>query len=153
MFSFIFRQVRNALLLAMGAALVAKLVLESNADAETEEIDLMAIFEGHHLISTADPFMGGKVLVAFGGALLDLRGATPSPSGVLFDLTVVMGGLSLVVPEGWRVNWEGDIYGGGLSDETRTTADPDVPVVTLKGFVALGGVQITTRSPAQRMRA
>lgn len=153
MFSFIFRQVRNALLLAMGAALVAKLVLESNADAETEDIDLVAIFEGHDLVSTADPFQGGKVLVAFGGALLDLRGATPSPSGILFDLTVVMGGLSLVVPEGWRVKWEGDIYGGGLSDETRTTADPDVPVVTLRGFVALGGVQITTRSPAERLKA
>ena len=153
MSSFIFRQIRNALFLAIGAALVAKLVLESIADAETEDIDLVAIFEGHHLISTADPFLGGKILVAFGGALIDLRGATPSPSGIRFDLTVVMGGLSLVVPEGWRVKWEGDIYGGGLSDETRTTADPDVPVVTLKGFVALGGVQVTTRSPVERMRA
>lgn len=150
MFSFIFRQIRNALLLAMGAAFVAKLVLESNAEAETEEIDLMAIFGGHHLVSTADPFLGGKVLVAFGGALLDLRDATPSPTGVLLDLAVVMGGVSLVVPEGWRVRWEGEVYGGGFSDETRTTADPDVPVVTVKGFVALGGVQATTRSPAER---
>lgn len=153
MFSFIFRQIRNVLLLAMGAALVAKLVLESNADAETEEVDLVAIFEGRHLVSTADPFRGGKILVAFGGALLDLRGATPSSSGIILDLTVLMGGVSLVVPEGWRVKWEGDIYGGGLSDETRTTADPDVPVVTLKGSVAGGGVQVTTRSPAERVSA
>lgn len=153
MFSFVFRQVRNALLLAMGAAFVAKLVLESNAEAETEEIDLVAIFEGRHLLSTADPFRGGKVVVAFGGALLDLRHATPAPPGIVLDLAVVMGGVSLVVPEGWRVKWEGDIYGGGLSDETRTTADPDVPVVTLKGFVTLGGVRATTRTPAESMSA
>jgi hypothetical protein len=148
MFRFLLRQIRNVLLLALGAALAAKLVLESHAEQETEEIDLVAIFEGQHLVSTADPFFGGKVLIAFGGALIDLRGATPSPTGILLDLAVLMGGVSLVVPEGWRVKWEGATYAGGFSDETRTTADPDVPVVILKGFVALGGLQATTKEPA-----
>lgn len=149
MFSFIFRQVRNAFLLLAGAALFAKLALESHAHADTEEIDLVAIFERRELISTADPFFGGKVLVAFGGALLDLRRATPSPTGVLLDLAVFFGGVSLVVPEGWRVRWEGEIYGGGFSDETRTTAAPDLPVVLVKGSVALGGLQASNRHPAE----
>lgn len=151
MFSFLFRQIRNLLLLAMGAALAAKLMLESHAEPETEEIDLVAIFEGRQVVSTADPFFGGKILVAFGGALIDLRSATPSPTGVLLELAVVMGGVALVVPEGWRVKWEGSIYGGGFSDETRTTADPDVPVVIVRGFVAMGGLQATTKVPAQAM--
>lgn len=148
MFSFILRQLRNVFLLLMGAALVAKLALESHAEPDTEEIDLVAIFEGRHLVSEADPFFGGKVIVAFGGALLDLRNTTPSPTGVLLDLAVFFGGVSIVVPEGWRVRWEGDIYAGGFSDETRTTADPDVPVVILKGFLAMGGLQATNRAPA-----
>ncbi|MGH8946947.1 MAG: hypothetical protein ACRDVL_12465 [Acidimicrobiia bacterium] len=149
MFGFILRKIRNLFLLAVGAAIAAKLLLESHAEPETEDIDLVAIFEGRHLISTADPFFGGKVLVAFGGALIDLREATPSPTGILVDLAVFMGGVSVVVPEGWRVKWEGSIYAGGFSDETRTTAAPDVPVVILKGFVIMGGLQATTRNPAE----
>lgn len=149
MLSFIFRQIRNAFLLLIGAALVAKLALESHAHPDTEEIDLVAIFGGRELLSKADPFFGGKVLVAFGGALLDLREATPSPTGVLLDLAVCFGGVSLVVPDGWRVRWEGDLYGGGFSDETLTTADRDVPVVIVRGFVAMGGLQATNRHPAR----
>lgn len=147
MFSFILRQFRNVFLLLMGAAFLAKLALESHAEPDTEEIDLVAIFEGRELLSTADPFFGGKVMVAFGGALLDLREVTPSPTGVLLDLAVLFGGVSLVVPDGWRVRWEGDMYAGGVSDETRTTADRDVPVVIVKGFVVMGGLQATNRHP------
>lgn len=153
MFGFIFRQIRSLLFLALGAALAAKLVLESHAEADTEEIDLVAIFEGQHLTSTADPFFGGKVLVAFGVAVIDLRSATPSPTGILLDLAVVMGGVTLVVPEGWRVKWEGSIYSGGFSDETRTSADPNVPVITLRGFMAMGGLRATTTRPAEVVSA
>lgn len=149
MFGFILRVVRLALLAAMGAALAAKLVLQSNAEPETEEIDLVAIFEGKHLVSSADPFYGGKVLSMFGGVLLDLRKATPSPTGIALDLAVVMGGVSLIVPEGWRVRFEGKVYAGGWQDATRTTADEDVPTVTVTGFVALGGLQAATKSPVE----
>lgn len=151
MLSFLFRQVRNVFLLALGAALLAKLALESHAEPDSEEIDLVAIFEGRHLVSEADPIFGGKVIVAFGGALIDLRKATPSPTGVLLDIAVAFGGVSLVVPEGWRVKWQGSIYGGGFSDETRTTAKPDVPVVIVKGVIVMGGLQTTTRKPAEAM--
>ncbi len=33
----------------------------------------MAIFEGQNLISTAEPFYGGKIMAMFGGVILDLR--------------------------------------------------------------------------------
>lgn len=62
MFRFIFRMLRMAVIAALGAALAAKFMLDSNAEPQTEEIDLVAIFEGKNLVSTADPFYGGKVL-------------------------------------------------------------------------------------------
>mgnify|MGYP006176634741 CR=1 FL=1 len=65
------------------------------------------------------------------------------------DLAVVAGGVSLVVPEGWRVKFEGNMFGGGFSDVTRTTADEDAPTVTISGFILLGGLQATTRSPIE----
>lgn len=149
MFRFIFKLLRLVLVTALGAAVAAKLLLESNAEPNTEEIDLVSIFEGQNLISEASPFYGGKVMTMFGGSILDLRKATPAPTGIYLDLAVAVGGVSLVVPEGWRVKFKGNLIAGGFSDETRTTADDDVPTVTLTGFVFLGGVQATTKSPVQ----
>lgn len=149
MFRFFFKLLRGALVAALGTALAAKLVLESNATPTTEEIDLVAIFEGQNLISRAEPFYGGKIMAMFGGVMLDLRQATPAPTGIHLDLVVAMGGLSLVVPEGWRVRSELRVMAGGFSDMTRTTAAEEVPTVTLTGLVLLGGVQVSTRSPVE----
>ena len=149
MFKFIFRLLRLVIVTALGAAVAAKLLLESNAEPTTEEIDLVSIFEGQSLVSEASPFYGGKVMTLFGGCILDLRNATPAPTGIYLDLAVGIGGFSLVVPEGWRVKFKGKLIAGGFSDETRTMADDDVPTVTLTGFVFLGGVQATTKSPFQ----
>jgi len=149
MFRFIFKLFRIALVALVGTALAAKFLLESNAGPKTEEIDLVSIFEGQNLISEASPFYGGKVMAMFGGVLLDLRKTSPAPTGIYLDLAVAMGGLSIVVPEGWRVKFDANIMAGGFSDETRTTAEEDVPTVTLTGFVLMGGVQVTTKSPVQ----
>lgn len=149
MFRFIFKLLRMVFVAAVGTAVAAKLLLESNAEPKTEEIDLVSIFEGQHLVSEADPFYGGKILTMFGGALIDLRKAVPAPTGIYLDLAVIWGGVSLIVPEGWRVRFEGNLLAGGFQDETRTTADDDVPTVTLTGFALMGGVQAITRSPVE----
>lgn len=149
MLRLLFRLIRLALLAAAATAVAAKVLLESNAEPETEEIDLVAIFEGKHLVSSASPFYGGKVLTMFGSTLIDMRKATPSPTGVLLDIAVLLGGVTLVVPEGWRVRFDGKAYLAGWSDNTRTTADEDVPTVVVTGFVALGGLQAITKSPVE----
>jgi len=149
MFRFIFRLVRLLGIAAVGTAVAAKLLLESNAEPGTEEIDLVSIFEGQHLVSEAEPFYGGKVMTMFGGVLLDLRKVTPAPTGIYLDLAVVMGGVNLVVPEGWRVKFDGNSVMAGFSDVTKTGPDDDVPTVTLTGFVFMGGVQATTQAPIE----
>lgn len=145
MFRFIFKLLRAFVIAAIGTALAAKFLLESNAEPTTEEIDLVAVFEGQNLISVADPFYGGKIMAMFGGVLLDLRKVTPAPTGIYIDVAIVMAGLQLIVPEGWRVKFEGSLLAGGFSDETRTTADDDVPTVTVSGFALMGGVMATTK--------
>lgn len=133
----------------MGSALLAKLMLESHAEPDTEEIDLIAIFEGKRLVSEADPFYGGHIVTMFGGVELDLRKTHPAPTGIDLDVTILMGGVSLVVPEGWRVVYQGDLYMGGWSDETSTTANEDVPVITITGRVLLGGLRASARSSVE----
>jgi len=148
-FRFIFRLFRLAFMTFLGAAVVAKLVLRSNASEQTQEIDLVNIFGGEHLVSSADPFFGGKITNVFGGTILDLRRATPAPTGIYLDVLVVFGGLSVLVPHGWRVVFDGTVFGGGFDDATQATTDPDAPIVRLGGLVTAGGIRATTRPPVE----
>jgi hypothetical protein len=145
MLGFIFRLVRFAVIALLGTALAAKLVLQSHATEDTEEIDLVNIFGGYKLLSAADPFFGGKVTTLFGGTLIDLRRAVPAPTGIYLDILVVFGGLSLVVPPGWRVVFDGTVTAGRIEDLTRPVTDPDAPLVRIGGLVAVGGIEATTR--------
>lgn len=133
----------------MLAALAAKFTLHSRGEPSSEEVDLVSIFDGVHLVSEADPFYGGSVLSVFGGTLLDLRKAQPAPGGIHLDVMVIMGGLSLIVPPGWRVVNDADVLAGGFEDRTEPSGDDDAPVVKMTGKVFMGGLQVTTKSPVE----
>ena len=147
MLRFLFKLLRIGLVAVVGAAVAAKLLLESNAEPETQDIDLVAIFGGHALKSVAEPFYGGKVIAMFGGAVIDLTEATPAPTEMRLDVSIAAGGLSLVVPQGWRVKFRGKAIAGGFSDVTKTTADHEVPTISITGTVVMGGIQATNESP------
>ena len=146
---FTFKTIRLGFLTMLGTAVVAKFLLKSNARVETQEIDLVTIFGGENLVSSADPFYGGKVLTMYGGTILDLRKATPAPTGIYLDVLVWMGGVDLVVPQGWRVDFTGKVIFGGFDDATQTTADSDAPTVRIGGMIVFGGLKVTTRSPLE----
>ena len=149
MIRFLFRLVRLIFVVLLGTALAAKLLLRSHAEATTEEIDLVNIFGGENLISSADPFFGGKVTTVFAGTNLDLRRAVPAPTGVYLDILVLFGGVNLVIPPGWKVVFVGDVVAGGFEDLTRDNSDPDAPIVRVGGLVAMGGLRATTRLPVE----
>lgn len=149
MFKFIFKTIRLGFLAMLGTAVVAKFMLKSNAREGTQEIDLVTIFDGDNLVSSADPFYGGKILTMYGGTVLDLRKATPAPTGIYLDLLVWMGRVDLVVPLGWRVDFTGKVIFGGFDDATQTTADPDAPTVKIGGLIVFGGLDATTKSPLE----
>jgi hypothetical protein len=148
-FKFIFKTIRLGFLAMLGTAVVAKFMLKSNAREGTQEIDLVTIFDGDNLVSSADPFYGGKILTMYGGTVLDLRKATPAPTGIYLDLLVWMGRVDLVVPLGWRVDFTGKVIFGGFDDATQTTADPDAPTVKIGGLIVFGGLDATTKSPLE----
>ena len=61
---------------------------------------------------------------------------------VVIDVSVIMGGIELRVPETWRVVIKGVPIMGGFSDETRTPSSPKAKVLLLQGSVVMGGVEI-----------
>ena len=83
-----------------------------------------------------------SILAIFGGADLDLSEAVFEAREVQITVFCLFGGVELTVPEGVEiVNSVGAIFGG--SDVKKLVPpDPSMPVITVRGFVAFGGVNI-----------
>ena len=74
---------------------------------------------------------------------LDLREAAVA-NGVeaIVDVTAVMGGYEIRVPETWNVVVDVVPFMGGYEDKTRHPADPSAPRLRLRGFVMMGGLEV-----------
>lgn len=114
-------------------------------DPAADEIDLVAAFDSAEFTSTATAFRGGRMTPAFGGGLVDLRGATLDPAGARLELRAVFGGFQIVVPATWRVSI--DVLGivGGVADgRDHAAVDPGGPVLTIAGYAVFGGAGVVS---------
>jgi hypothetical protein len=128
-----------------GAAAVAKRSLPSRGDESSDELALVAIFDGIDLKSRAAAFRGGSVLAWFGGANVDLSDATLAP-GARLSVNALLGGIAIRVPPGWRLETDLTAVAGGV-DVRAGTEDPDAPTLTLDGFALFGGIAVGAKLP------
>ena len=94
------------------AAALAKRAIPSRGGEESDELALVAIFDGIDLKSRASAFKGGSVLAWFGGVALDLREAVPEPDAHL-TVHALFGGVAIRVPPGWRIVSNLSSFAGG----------------------------------------
>ena len=141
------RPVRSLLTFKLGAvvgmaaaAAFVKRALPSRGDEESDELALVAIFDGIQLTSRAQAFRGGSMFTWFGGISVDLRGATLAP-GARLTTSTLFGGIELKVPDGWRIESNVTVIAGGV-DVPAETDDPDAPVLTLDGTAVFGGIAV-----------
>lgn len=127
------------------AGLAARLLLTSRGGPESDEIDLVTVFEGLHLRSSSSAFMGGSTLALFGGIVLDLRRADLGPTGATLNVTTVFGGTSVITPPDWRVETEAQTWIGGSDFSQHRPDDPDAPTLTIRARTLFGGFQVETR--------
>ena len=124
----------------VASAALMKRMLPSRGDAESDEVALVAIFDGVALKSSARAFRGGSMFSWFGGIAVDLREAQLAPDAH-FDVHSLFGGIAIRVPLEWRIESDVKALGGGGA---VSPAQPgaDAPVLRLDGFAAFGGVAI-----------
>lgn len=127
------------------AGLTARWFLTSRGGPESDEIDLVGVFEGIHLRSSSSAFMGGSMLALFGGIVLDLRRATLGPTGATLKVTTVFGGTSIVTPPDWRVEVDARTWIGGLDLSHHQPDDPDLPTLHIVARTWFGGFQVESR--------
>jgi hypothetical protein len=143
------RFIRSVLLLIAGAiggfagaAALMRGVVSSRGDADSDELALVAIFNGIELASQSAAFSGGSVLAWFGGVALDLREATLAP-GAQIDVRAMFGGVAIRVPPTWRIEAHGTAVAGGWDASAARPADPEAPTLLVNVVAVLGGASIT----------
>jgi hypothetical protein len=148
------RALRSLLVFKLGvltgmaiAAAFVKRVLPSRGDEESDELSLVAIFDGIDLKSRANAFKGGSMLAWFGGIDVDLTEVELAP-GARLSVQTVLGGIAIRTPTNWRVESNVKALAGGVDARTPTTTDPDAPVLTLEGMALLGGVAVGPKADA-----
>jgi hypothetical protein len=109
----------------------------------SERVSAVAVLGGVDRRVVATNFVGGDITAIMGGGKLDLREATlPPGTEALIDVTTVMGGFEIKVPETWNVIVDIIPFMGGYEDKTRHPTDPAAPLLRVRGFVMMGGVEL-----------
>ncbi|WP_406285219.1 DUF1707 domain-containing protein [Streptomyces sp. NBC_00209] len=94
-----------------------------------------------------------RVLVhgGIGGALLDFSGAECGQRVIEVEVEGQMGGVRIVVPDGWGVDTDTlDPALGGLRSKVTGEREPGAPLLRITGSCGVGGVRI--RRPGLRER-
>ncbi len=111
----------------------------------------LAIMCGAHPRGRWHPPARMHVVAFWGGAHIDLRDAVMPGPVVDIRAWAVMGGVTVTVPEGTRVELDGLVLMGGRSDVTRgADVAPNGPIVRVHARGLWGGV--TVRNPSRRRR-
>jgi hypothetical protein len=92
-----------------------------------------------------------KVFVLMGGGEIDLREARFGPGITEIEIFVMMGGVSIIVPPGVRVESIGAAFMGGfeLKAGDATALSAAHPILRLSGLAIMGGVETETRLPGE----
>ncbi|HYK07248.1 MAG TPA: hypothetical protein VEW11_05715 [Gaiellaceae bacterium] len=130
----------------MAAAAFVKRAVPSRGEEDSDELGLVAVFDGIELKSRATSFRGGSMLAWYGGISLDLREATLAPDAHL-TVHTLFGGVAIRVPPEWRLESNLQALAGGADVRTGTES-PDAPTLTIDGRALFGGIAAGAQLPA-----
>jgi hypothetical protein len=131
----------------LAAAALARRVVPSTGDEESDDLALVAILNGIDLKSRAKSFRGGTMLAWFGGIALDLRDAELAP-GARISANTLFGGIAVRTPPNWRIESSATSVAGGVDVKGAGDDDPDAPVLKLEGLALFGGVAVGAEQAA-----
>ena len=130
----------------MGANVIASLVVRKVVPVygtePDDEVSIVASMSGTAFSSTADALRSLSIVAYMGGVELDLTQAT-IVDGALISIRAIMGGVDIVVPEGWRVETTTTVFMGGVDNKTNPDFEPEsAPLLVIDVTAVMGGVDI-----------
>jgi predicted membrane protein len=120
-------------------------LMNKSVTPDSDRIDVSTFMSGESRNISSYNFTGGNIYSVMGGAELDLTNCTLAKSGAIIDLSIVMGGVTLIVPREWNVRSEVTSIMGGIEDTLFN--DPDIYIdpaaeLVLRGRIVMGGIEI-----------
>ncbi|MCL2487400.1 MAG: hypothetical protein FWE80_01815 [Oscillospiraceae bacterium] len=81
---------------------------------------------------------------SFGGLKVYFENATPAPEGAMVTVDVTCGGVELFIPRHWRIRNSVNAFAGGvvIKNPSRSTPEPDAPLLVLNGSIRMSGIEI-----------
>jgi len=105
-----------------------------------------AIMGGGDMFINSQNFKGGSITAIMGGGTYDLTGAQLADGRAVIEVSIIMGGVNLIVPKDWKVTLEASNVLAEFSDNRKYRPDEvdliDAPELIIRGSVVLGGGEI-----------
>ncbi len=108
-----------------------------------DDLVVNQVFSGSVRKVESQNFRGGRADVVFGSAEIDLRSAKLAGGQATLVLSVVFGGIEVVVPREWQVVLEGTPVLGSI--ESHKAAVPDAQktgTLSVKGSAVFGSIEV-----------
>lgn len=117
----------------------------SGTFGRNDVLDVVSIFNGLKRTVMSKNFKGGESVTVFGGSEINLLQADFDKEAIL-DVTVVFGGLKLIVPKNWEVRTEVTSILAGVEDKRYSAVQvlPDEKTFVITGTVVFGGIDIVS---------
>lgn len=125
---------------------------EQNEAKQGTKIDLdyindLTILGGGRKVVNSNNFKGGKITTILGGVDFDLHECSLAEGTQFIDLTVMFGGIDLIVPRDWKVIMNVTSIFGGFDDKRIidfNQIQESNKVLIVRGFVLFGGGDLKT---------
>lgn len=105
-------------------------------------VNAFAFWTGLKRNTTSPDFRGAELTAIMGGIELDLTQAKIPSGRAEIHIFSMWGGVDVRIPKEWRVDIPLLALLGGYDDKTEQTPLPGAPVLVLKGFVLMAGLDI-----------
>jgi len=126
----------------IGIVVIFTRVKHEKTSHTEDDLNTFVLLSGAEIQSQSKTFQGGSVTAILGGAEIDLRDAVIG-DGASLDLTTVLGGTEITVPDNVQVEITGIPILGGWEDKTRVRVEnEEVAVLKINCLTILGGVEI-----------
>ena len=115
--------------------------LQVNEDREL----FLAILGGSDRAGPWEPPAELRIVAVMGGAKLDFREADLLEGLTEVHIVACMGGVQIIVPPDIHVDMTGFGFLGGFGSLRRTAPDRDSPMLRVRGFALMGGVDVKVK--------
>lgn len=126
-----------------GLSLLAGRFDRTTPTTERSVVDTFSLFGDVERRVRGTAFERANLITLFGGTTLDLRDASPEERPARVNVTVLFGGVDIVVPRDWNVELDVlPVFGASEDSRLRVDADHETVDLVITGFVAFGGVEL-----------